>query len=62
MVTLKKTKQARGTTVEIVTPGKGTPLRDKSSVGHIVIPYTQGLGESIKKICNEFGIQIHFKK
>ena len=29
--------------------------------GHIVIPYTQGLCESIKKICGRFGIQTHFK-
>ena len=29
--------------------------------GHIVIPYTQGLCESIKKICGRCGIQIHFK-
>ena len=25
--------------------------------GHIVIPYTQGLGESIKKICGKYDIQ-----
>ena len=29
--------------------------------GHIVIPYTQGLGESIKKICSRYSIQTHFK-
>ena len=29
--------------------------------GHIVIPYTQGLRESIKKICGRYGIQTHFK-
>ena len=28
--------------------------------GHIVIPYTQGLCESIKKICGRYGIQAHF--
>ena len=28
---------------------------------HIVIPYTQGLCESIKKICDRYGIQTHFK-
>ena len=27
----------------------------------IVIPYTQGLCESIKKICGRYGIQTHFK-
>ena len=29
--------------------------------GHFVIPYTQGLCESIKKICGRHGIQTHFK-
>ena len=29
--------------------------------GHTVIPYTQGLCESIKKICGRYGIQAHFK-
>ena len=28
---------------------------------HTVIPYTQGLCESIKKICGRYGIQTHFK-
>ena len=28
---------------------------------HIVIPYTQGLCKSIKKICGRYGIQTHFK-
>ena len=34
---------------------------DKYSKGNIVIPYTQGLGESIKKICRKYDIQTHFK-
>ena len=29
--------------------------------GHIVIPYTQGLCESIKNISGRYGIQTHFK-
>ena len=29
--------------------------------GHIVLPYTQGLCESIKKICGRYGIQTPFK-
>ena len=29
--------------------------------GHIVIPYTQSLWESIKKICSRYGIQTQFK-
>ena len=31
------------------------------SKGHIVIPYKEGLCESIKKICGRYGIQTHFK-
>ena len=34
---------------------------EKYNKGHIVIPYTQGLGKSIKKICRKYGIQTHFK-
>ena len=34
--------------------------REVKSKGHIVIPYTQGLCESIKKICGRYGIQTHF--
>ena len=30
-------------------------------MGHIVIPYLQRLGESIKKICSKYGIQTYFK-
>ena len=30
-------------------------------MGHIVIPYIQGLGESIKHICTKYGIQTYFK-
>ena len=29
--------------------------------GHIVIPYTRGLCESIKKMCGRYDIQTHFK-
>ena len=29
--------------------------------GTFVIPYTQGLCESVKKICGRYGIQTHFK-
>ena len=45
--------------MQIVTPEKESP-KDKPSVGHIVIPYTQGLEESIK-ISGKYGIQAHFK-
>ena len=30
-------------------------------MGHIVIPYIQGLMESIKHICTKYGIQTYFK-
>ena len=42
------------------TIGKDTN-KDKYSKGHIGIPYTQGLGESINKICSKYGIQTCFK-
>ena len=42
------------------TQGMSTP-RDKPSFGNIVIPYTQGLWESFKKICEQYGIHTHFK-
>ena len=35
--------------------------KEKYNVGHIVIPYTQGLGESAKKICRKYGTQTHFR-
>ena len=35
--------------------------KEVKTKGHIVIPYTQGLCESIKKISRMYGIQIHFK-
>ena len=40
------------------TPASTTEVKSK---GHIVIPYTQGLCESIKKICGRYSIQSHFK-
>ena len=38
-----------------------TKCKYPKSKSHIVIPYTQGLFESIKKICGRYGIQTHFK-
>ena len=40
------------------TPAATIEVKSK---GHIVIPYTQGLCESIKKICGRYGVQTHFK-
>ena len=42
-------------------PAKEESNKEKYSKGHIVLPYTQGLGESIKKIFSRYGIQTHFK-
>ena len=48
-----------------VTDGSTTSAQpatnEVKNKGHIVIPYTQGLCESIKKICGGYGIQTHFK-
>ena len=53
----KSTRQANdgGTT------GAQPATNEAQNKGHIVIPYTQGLCESIKKICGRYGIQTHFK-
>ena len=34
---------------------------NKKSKGYIIIPYMQGLRESIKNICGKYGIQTFFK-
>ena len=38
-----------------------TTSRGRPSMGHIVISYIQGLGESIKCTCTKYGIQTYFK-
>ena len=43
------------------TTGAQPTTNEVKTRGHIVIPYTQCLCESIKKICGRYGIQIHFK-
>ena len=43
------------------TTGSQPTTNEVKTKGHIVIPYTQGLCESIKKICRRYGIQTHFK-
>ena len=43
------------------TTGAQPTTNEIKTKGHIVIPYTQGLCESIKKICGGYGIQTHFK-
>ena len=43
------------------TTGTQPTTNEVKTKGHIVIPYTQGLCESIKMICSRYGIQTHFK-
>ena len=43
------------------TAGAQPTANEVKTKGHIVIPYTHGLYESIKKICSRYGIQTHFK-
>ena len=43
------------------TTGAQPATKEVKTKGHIVIPYTQGLSESIKKICSRYGIQTYFK-
>ena len=43
------------------TTGTYAATKEVKSKGHNVIPYTQGLCESNKKICGRYGIQTHFK-
>ena len=43
------------------TAGSQPTTNEVKTKGHIVIPCTQGLCESIKKICSRYGIQIHIK-
>ena len=43
------------------TTGTQPTTNEVKTKGHIVMPYTQGLCKSIKKICGWYGIQTHFK-
>ena len=43
------------------TTGAQPITNEVKTKGHVVIPYTQGLCKSIKKICGRYGIQTHFK-
>ena len=38
-----------------------TISRPKSTIGYVVIPYTQGLAESFKNTCGKYGIHTYFK-
>ena len=49
------------TPMDSLTAQKKGPRRKNPSIGHIVIPYTQELGGSFKKMCGKYGIQTLFK-
>ena len=59
--TITTWKTQNKTLTDQATALKKGPPREKANTGHIVIPYIQGLGNSIKKICGKYGIQTHFK-
>ena len=40
---------------------KQTPKTKYPAKCHIVVPYTQGIGESLKNICKKHGVDVHFK-
>ena len=40
---------------------KQTPKSKYPAKCHIVIPYSQGIGESLKNICKKHGVDVHFK-
>ena len=52
---------SQGTNAPSGNSQTSTTPRGRPSMGHIVIPYVQGLGESIKHICTKYGIQTYFK-
>ena len=43
------------------TAGAKPTTTEAKTKGHIAIPHTQGLCESIKKFCSKYGIQTNFK-
>ena len=58
---IKPTSEVNGGAEVQGTSGAQPTTNEVKTKGHIVIPCTQGLGESIKKICSRYGIQNHFK-
>ena len=40
---------------------KQTPRTKHHTKCHIVVPYTEGIGESLKKICKKHGVDMYFK-
>ena len=54
-------KTSQDTSTSIGNNQTSTTSRGRPSMGHMVIPYVQGLGESIKCTCTRYGIQTYFK-
>ena len=48
-------------TTPVVDPEGTDSTKERYNKGHIVIPYMQGLGESIKNICKRYDIHTYFK-
>ena len=40
---------------------KQTPKIKYPAKCHIVVPYSQGIGEHVKNICKKYGVDVHFK-
>ena len=57
----KPTSEASNVANNQGTTGIPPMTNEVKTKGHIVIPYTQGLCKSIKKVCSRYGIQTHFK-
>ena len=57
----KSTREATDGINNQGTTGTQAATNEVKTKGHIVIPYTQGLCESIKEIYGRYGIQTHFK-
>ena len=57
----KPTSEASNVANSQGTTGTQPTTIEVKTKGHIVIPHTQGLCKSIKKICSRYGIQTHFK-
>ena len=48
--------------LKIGTPKTSNSRNSKTTYrGHITVPYNEGLSESLKNICQKYGIQVHFK-
>ena len=57
----KRLNRSTGQVTDGGTTSAQSATNEVKNKGHIVIPYTQGLCESIKKICGRYCIQTHFK-